>query len=131
MNNKGNIAIVILAAIGLVVLLILGIYAQQQLVHTGPVNPGRQTAPSDDVDTSGPGETKDSTTVTETTPVTDPPEETEPETEPLRPTQPTEPPETTPPATDPPETVTQETQPPEPTEDSGMHEDEFPPVPLG
>ena len=71
MNNKGNIIIVILAAIGLILLLMLGVYAQQQLIHDGPVNPGRYTQPSEGTGPIVPNvgdndETEDSTS-TETT----------------------------------------------------------------
>lgn len=76
MNNKGNIVIVILAAIGMVILLMLGVYAQRQLIHDGPVNPGRHTQPSEnmgpivpdvgDTDETEPDETEDDTS-TETT----------------------------------------------------------------
>ena len=132
MNHKGNIVIVVLAAVGMVALLLLGLYAQQQLIYTGSGDPGRQTEPSGPADLSGTGTTEDTAEVTdptetepekptETTPATQP-EETQPATQP-----PTQPPETRPTETQPTETVPQD---PEPTEETAPSGDELPLLPM-
>ncbi|MBQ8359653.1 MAG: hypothetical protein IJX37_07080 [Oscillospiraceae bacterium] len=147
MNKKGNIAIVVLAALGLIILLELGLYVQKSLIHTAPLDYSRQTTPTDDpeptrIDPATEDTEPDEGETQRPTQPTDPPEllppETRPqETEPAA-TQPpetqtpmTQPQETEPPETQPTETTPTETEPSTPTGEEDDREDEFPVTPVG
>lgn len=159
MNIKGNIAIIILAAMLMVVLLVLSLYAQQQLIYKALPKPENDPDFSETVDSTIPGteDTWEAVETENTEPIDDPtetestgngegtgttvapathPQETMPgPTEPKENTpKPTDSPVTDPPSTGPEETTVPPTEPPtepDPTEDSGGREDEFPLLPVG